>query len=296
MAVISNATTATSATHHINSELISRAIARAVSEPYVWRLCTFAVDLTGANTATYAHPIFARLSAAAAHTETDEVSSAEITRTQATISTAEYAKATFLGDRAQRLSIANEMMVAAERLADACMRKMDFDVLTLASSMTNTQGDNSTNNTVVNFNSVISNFRVQIGSSSARPVMVMSAPAIRDLHEDAATNAAAIYGSLVGVQLHEATAGVNQGVRRQFGGVEFVETSAVVAGDTSGKANFITLVGGQAESALITPIGKDISPEVGRVAERIGSWLVYSFEFGAGIVDQNRCRKFITRA
>ena len=296
MAAISNATTATTATHHINSELISRVMAKAVQRPYVWRLCSFAVDLTGANTSQYAHPIFAALSAASAHTETDEVSSAEITRTQATITTAEYAKATFLGDRAQRLSIADEAMMAADRLANACMLQMDTAVLTLAASMSNTQGDNATVNTVVNFNSVISNFRVQIGSSAARPVMVMSAPAIRDLHEDAATNAAAIYGSLIGVQLHEATAGVNQGMRRSFGTVDIVESAGVVAGDTTGKSNFITLVGGQAESALITPIGKDLTPEVGRVAERIGSWLVYSYEFGAGIVDNNRCRVFITRA
>lgn len=296
MAAISNATTATSAVHHINSELISRVMAKAVQRPYVWRDVTFAVDLRGSNTATYAHPIFAQLTAAAAHTETDEVSSAEITRTQATISTALYAKATFISDRAQRLSIADEAMVAADRLADACMLQMDTAVLTLAASMSNTQGDNATNNTVVNFNSVISNFRVQIGSSSARPVMVMSAPAIRDLHEDAATNAAAIYGSLVGVQLHEATGGVNQGTRRSFGNIDLVESAGVVAGDTTGKSNFITLVGNQGDSALITPIGKDLTPEIERVGSRVGSWLVYSYEFGAGIVDQNRCRVFITRA
>lgn len=296
MAVISNATTATTATHHINPEIISRVLAKAVQRPKVWRACSHMIDMSQANSAVYAHPIFAVIGAAAAHTETDEIASTEITRTQATISTAEYAKATFLGDRARRLSIADEAMVAADRLADACLQKMDDDVLALADSMTNTQGDNATNNTVVNFNSVIASFRVQIGSSSARPVMVMGAKAISDLHEDSATNAAAIYGSLIGVQLHEATSGVNQGLRRSFGTIDIVESAGVVAGDTTGKTNFITLVGGQADSALIVPVGKDITPEIDRIANRVGAWLVYSFEFGAGIVDQNRCRKFITRA
>lgn len=296
MAAISNATTATTATHHINSEIIQTAISHAVREPYVWRVFTFSPNLVGANTAQYAHPIIARLTASAAFTETDEVSSAELTRTQATITTAEYAKATFLGDRAKRLSIGNEEAIAARELVDACMRKIEFDALTLATSMTNTQGGATTINTVVNFNSVIANFRVQIGSSSARPVMVMSAPAVRDLNEDAATNAAAIYGSLIGVQLHQATEGVNQGLRRPFGSIDLVETAGVVAGDTTGKANFITLVGGATDTALMVPIGKDITAEVGRVAERIGAWLVVSHEHGAGIVDQNRCRRFITRA
>ena len=296
MAAISNATTATSAVHHINSEMISRVMAKAVQRPYVWRACSFAVDLRGSNSATYAHPIFAQLSAAAAHTETDEVSSAEITRTQATISTALYAKATFLSDRAARLSIADEAMMAADRLADACMLQMDTAVLTLAASMSNTQGDNATNNTVVNWNSVIANFRSQVGASTARPVMVMSTAAIRDLHEDASTNAAAIYGSLIGEQLYKSTSGTNQGQRSSFGSIDILESSGVVAGDTTGKSNFITLVGGQGDSGLITPIGKDLTFEIDRVGSRVGSWLVYSYEFGAGIVDNNRCRVFITRA
>lgn len=296
MAAISNATTATTATHHINSEVIQRAISFAVQLPYVWQAFTFSPDLSGSNTATYSHPIISQFTAATAHTETDEVSSSETTRTNATITTAEYAKATFLGDRAKRLSIGNEEAIAVNRLVDAVMLKIETDALTLASSMTNTQGGAATVNTVVNFNSVISNFRVQIGSSSAMPVMVMSASAIRDLHEDAATNAAAIYGSLVGVQLHAATDGVNQGLRRSFGTVQFVETAGVVAGDTTGKANFITLVGGATDTALMVPFGKDLFFEMGRIAERIGTWLVASDEHGAGIVDNNRCRRFITRA
>lgn len=296
MTAVPNATTATSATHHINSEIIERAISFAVQRPYVWQLFTYSPDLRAANTAQYAHPIFAQIAAASAFTETDEVSSTEITRTQATITTAEYAVATFLGDRAKRLSIANEEAVAVDRLVDSINQKIETDALTLASSMTSTQGSNSTINTVVNFNSVISNFRVTIGSSSAMPVMVMSAAAIRDLHEDSATNAAAIYGSLIGVQLHQATEGINQGLRRSFGTIQFVETNGVVAGDTSGKANFITLVGGVTETALMVPIGKDLFFEAGRIAERIGTWLVASIEHGAGIIDQNRCRRFITRA
>jgi hypothetical protein len=296
MAAISNATDATSTTHHTNSELISRALALAVQPPHVWQQVVSLVDLRGANTAQYAHPIFDQLSAATAYTETDEVSSSEITRTQATVTTAEYAVATFLGDRGSRLSLMAEDAVAVERLVDACQQEIDVAVLTLSASMTNTQGDNATVNTVVNFNSVIANFRIQIGSAMSRPVMCMAPAAIRDLHEDSATNAAAIYGSLIGVQLHEATGGTNQGMRRSFGGVDIVESNHVVAGDTTGKSNFITLAGSINEAALVVPMGKDIMVEPGRVAERIGTWLVASYEKGAGIVDNNRCLEFITRA
>lgn len=296
MAAITNATTATVVTHHIPPEAIERAVDFAVQRPYVWMELTHSPDLTTANTATYSHPIISQLGAATAHTETDEVSSSEIARVNATITTAEYALATFLGDRARRLSVAPEDLIAVDRLVDGCQQKIEADVLALASSMTNTQGNATTVNDVVNFNSVLAAFRAQIGSANSRPVMCMSTAAIRDLHEDASTNAAAIYGSLIGVQLHDATGGVNQGLRRPFGNIDMVETAGVVAGDTTGKANFITLVGGPVATALMVPIGKDIMVEGGRVAERIGDWLVASFEHGAGIVDQNRCRRFITRA
>lgn len=294
MAAISNATTATTVTHHINSEIIERAISYACQTPHTWQLFTYSPFVP--NTSQYAHPIIAQIAAAAAHTETDEVSATEITRTQATITTAEYAVAAFLGDRAKRKSLVNEEAIAVNRLVDSIHQKIDDDVFALATSMTNTQGNNATVNTVVNFNSVISNFRVQIGSSSAMPIMVMSASAIRDLHEDSATNAAAIYGSLIGVQLHEATGGVNQGKRRSFGTIEFIESANVATSDTTGKGNFITLLGGATDTGLMVPIGWDLFFEVGRVAERIGSWLVASIEYGAGIVDNNRCREFITRA
>lgn len=296
MAAVSNATTATQATHHINAEIIEALVAYAVQRPYVWQELVYTPDLRAANTAVDSHPIVAQLSAAGAHTETDEVASATPTRTNSTITTAEYAKATFLGDRARRLSILDEDAVAVNRLIDACQLEMDTAVLTLASSMSNSIGDNATVHNVVNFNTAISTFRTQIGSSTARPVFVHSVSAIRDLHEDAATNAAAIYGSLVGVQLHDATSGVNQGLRRPFGNIDLIETAGVVAGDTSGKANFITLVGGPGETALRMPIGKDVMAEVGRVAERIGQWLVASYEKGAGIFDNSRCLRVITRA
>ena len=295
MAAVTNATTSTTVDHHVNPELIERALVYALQRPYVWQAIVHTPDLRNAQTAVDAHPIISQLAAAAATTETDEVASAQLSRTNSTITTAEYAKATFLSDRAARLSTQSEVSIAVDRLMDACMLEIDTAVLTLASSMSNSIGNNATPHTVVNFNTAISTFRVQVGSTTMRPVFVHSASAIRDLHEDAVSNAAAIYGSLVGVQLHDATSGVNQGLRRQFGNIDIIETAGVVAGDTTGKANFIVLVGGP-PSALRVPIGKDPMIEPGRVAERIGTWLVASYERGVGIFDQARCLRVITRA
>jgi hypothetical protein len=247
------------------------------------------------ETEVYKHPIWPRLTAAAAHTETDEVVASEIVPTVPSITTAEFAKATFLGDRAKRLTTGPLEAIALNRVIDALMLKIETDALTLVSSATYSQGGNATVNNLQNLNSVVSAFRARAKSSSMKPVMVNSVSAMRDLGEDLSVSGAALLGGLVGAQLHSAVTGPEQGLFREFGNMMIAETDGVVAGDTTGKANFIVHVG-EAEPALVVVFGKEITVEIGRIAERIGEYVVGSVEHGAGIVDPNRLYRFITRA
>ena len=290
---IPNATTSTTAAPHIRSEKIERMMRKAVGDrAYGWQLFTFSPDLRDAKTATSKAPIYDNLPAATAHTESVEVASVELIRTVQPISTNEFATATFITDRAERLSESSELMAALTLLANSIQLKVDDDALALAASMANTQGNSGQVMDAANLAFVLANFRAQIVASATSPIAVMSTEAIRDLHDDALTGANALFGGMVGTQLFQATGGTNMGLRT-FGNLIIWETDGLPT-IADAKANFICLAG-PTEAALHTPIGKDIMVELQRKANRIGSWVVASDEHGAGINEQDGCRRFDTR-
>lgn len=296
MAAITAATDTTSVADRTNTEWIDRILRFAAQRPKIWLSLVSVKDLTAGKSEVYTHNILANYTQATAHTDSDEVSAVELTSTDTNTTTAEYASASFIADRAKRLSLYNEEGNVALANYDACMLKIDNLVHALATSMSNTSGNNATNNTVSNFNSVVSSFKTTSFSSMSQPMMVMHSDAMRDLSADALSNAAAIYGSVVGAQLHAATVGggPNIGVVRSFAGMGLIESTGVVAGDTTGWSNFIVSVG-DSDGALVVPVLKDIGIEVERVGSRIGDWVVASMDVGAGIVEQARAFCFITR-
>lgn len=294
MAAITSATTGTSVANVVQTELINRLLRFAAQRPYLWNGVAHVPPLLQ-GTATYQHPYWSQLTAAVAHTETDQASVEEMTPSAPTVTTAAYARAVVLSDRAKRVSTQDLLPVAVNRVVDACFRKIDTDVLTLAASMSNSQGSAATNHTAQNLNSVFAGFRSTCKSSELPPVMVCSVAAMRDLGADLAANPAALFGSTVGPQLHAAVTGPNQGIFREYSGFFMAETEGVVAGDTSGKSNFLAQIGEQ-DCALVVAFGALPMVEVQRQGDRLADWVVGSVDHGAGIVNQGRCYRFITRA
>lgn len=261
MAAITSATTGTSIADVSQSEIISRLVRMAAQRPYLWRGVAHVPPLLVA-TDTYRHAYWPQLTAAAAHVETDQASVEELTPTKNDITTAAYTRAVVLGDRAKRLSTQDLLAVGVNRTLDAAYNKIDTAVLTLASSMSNSVGSAATNHTAVNLNSVLAGFRSTCKSSELPPVMICSVASMRDLGADLATSGAALFGSTVGPQLHAAVTGPNQGIFREFVGFFMAETEGVVAGDTSGKSNFLAQIG-EMDCAIAVAFGAAPN-EIGR--------------------------------
>jgi hypothetical protein len=293
MAVITNAVDTTSVADRTNTEWIDTVTYWAAAGPTIWKELVFVKDMTGAKSDTYTHNIRARLSAASAHTDSDEFSSNDLTSTDTNTTTAEYGSASFVADRANRLSVEPEDAVAIEANVYACNLKIDTAVHTLATSMTSI-GSAATVNTLDNLITVISTWKATAFNVVRPPILVMHLDAFRDLRADLGSNGAALLGSNVGEQLHQAVSSVSMGMLMPFGGVFFLESSHVVAGDTTGWSNFMISVGEQ-DGALVMPVGMDINTELERVGSRRGTWFTAALEFGAGIRDSSRALRFITR-
>lgn len=294
MAAITGATVGTSVADVTLTEVINRLTRYAVQTPYLWMgFCHVPPLLVGTD--TYKHPYWPQLSAAAAHTETDLANVEEMQPTVPDVSTGEFSRATVVSDRAKRLATADLLAISVNRVIDACMRKIESSALTLAASMSNGQGSAATTHTALNLNSVITAFAAQAKGSKLPPVMINSLSAQRDLGADLATNGAALFGSVIGPQLHAAVTGPQQGLFRDFGGVMMASTDGVVAGDTTGKSNFIAHIGAD-ECAIVVVFGQAPRSEYVRKGDRIADWIVGSVDFGAGTVNQSRCYRFITKA
>jgi hypothetical protein len=295
MAAINGATTATSIADTKLTEVISRLVRYAVQTPYVAMGFCHVPDLL-VGTDTYKHPFWPQLTAAAAHTQTDLVNIEElVATTDNDVTTAEYSRGMAISDRAQRLSTSPLLVVAVNRVIDACMRKIESSALTLATSITTSQGSAATNHTALNLVSVLSAFMAQGKSSALLPVMISSVSANRDLLSDLATNAGAVFSSSVGAQMHAALSGTNQGLFRDLQGVMLAVTDGVVAADTTGKGNFLCHVGPE-ECAIVCAFGKAPSAEYVRRGELQTDIVAGSVDFGVGIVNQARAYEFITRA
>jgi hypothetical protein len=294
MAAITNATTATSAADSIDSEYIDRVARIAAARPAIWQLACKIEPLQ--KTTVYTHVIADRLAQAVAFgTETDEVAAVEMTRNDTNTSSAQYVQAVFLSDRAELLSWHGEQARAVELLMYSCDLKMDNLTMALAASMSNAIGSAATTHSALNFNTAVATFRNQVFASEMPPLMVNSVAAMRDLGEDAVTNAAALYGSAFGVQLQQATQGVTTGLVTSFAGIYMCQSSGVAVSDTTGKGNFMIRIG-ETQNALVAPFLKDYTFEIARKGERLGSYLVMSFDAGVGIIEQTGALRFTTRA
>ena len=293
MAAISNATTKAIVNDTVNQELIDLVVRYATQTPYIFQGIADMATLDKA--AALSVPIWANLAAAPSYsTESDEVASAAVTPTAVNISAAEYATGTFLTERAVNMSVQDVQAIAIESIVKALMLQVDTITLALASSISGNQGSNATTNDLANFVSAQIAFMTQAKASSYMPVCVMHPDAVRDLNADLATSGSALLGGQVGQAAFAAFNGNAQGIFREFAGMLVATSDRVPAGDTSGWSNFFVHAG-PGESALCVAWARAPGIKTAERPERVGQYIIGSMDVGAGILEQARAYKFITR-
>lgn len=290
---ITGATTATVVDGTVLTEHIERAMRFAGRAPYLFQDFVH-LPPTLVNTKRWAVPIFARLAAAGAYTETDTVVAQALTPTPVNVDTTMFATGGYLGDWAQLLSTVQMVPGMVQALMDSGMLRLETDCLALASSMTNTIGNSATEFNSDTFVLAASTFRTQAKRSKRKPLMVLSETAKRDLQADVMSSGGSLYASPVGVALHEAVSSANQGEWVPWGGYVIASTDAVPT-VSSAKANFITHMA-ENEYALGLAFSMGMRIEPARKAEAVGLYLIYSDAHGAGITEQARCLRVLSKA
>jgi hypothetical protein len=245
------------------------------------------------HTKRWSDPTYANLSASAAYTETDTVTATALTPTAVDIDTALYAVGAFVGDWAARLALQPLIPGAVDAIVDSYNKRFETDVLALASSMSNSMGSSSLEFGSDTFVAATAAFRAQAKGSSRKPLMVLSESAKRDLNTDLMANGGSIYATLIGVQLANAVGNTNQGEWVEFGGYMIASTDLVPT-VSSGKGNFIVQLS-ELEYALVLPFSLDPQIKVGLRPENLGTYLIGSHAHGAGIAQQARAYRVISR-
>jgi hypothetical protein len=245
------------------------------------------------NTKRWTHNIYARLSGSSAYTETDTVTAQALTPTGVNIDTALYATGGFLGDWATTLAVHPLVPGMVGELMNAVYVTLETDCLGEVSSMTNSTGNSGTTFDTDTFVVAATTFRTQAKRSSLLPLMVLSESARRDLHADVMQNGGSIYGTVIGVELHAAVSGANQGQWVQWGGFKIASTDAIPT-VASGKGNFITHMA-PGEYAIVLAFSMGIRIEPARKAENVGLYLIASHAHGSGIFNQSRCLRVISK-
>ena len=295
MATVSNPSDLTALDDIIDSEFISRNVRLAVRTPMTFQGVVKMIDFTNVSSRVYAVPKSAELAAASALTETDEVDSAALTITEATVATALVEQSTFLSDQADGATIWDAANLSITEVANAVRRKADDDVHALSNSMGNSIGSNAQAMDMANWNVLLTTFRAQTKFSNGPIAAVMAPAAIRDLRGDVLENAAGVYGTSFGTEALDALGGTNQGARGMLDGVILWETDSIPAADTSGKGNYMCVTG-DAEGALCMVVNSPTRVIGWREEKRFGVWYIGSLDFGVGIGDDDRCLQFITQA
>ncbi len=294
MAAISNANTAVVFADAILTELIDAEMRFGVQAPFLFPDIVMQPP-TLVHTKRFSTNVYANMTASAAHTESDEVASAANTPTAVDIDTALYAKGAFMSDWGTGMNVHAIVPGTVQALMTACYLRFETDVLGLFTSITGNQGSATTTMTVDNFVSVTSAFRAQAKRSSAKPMMVLSESARRDLQADYMQNGGSIYAGAIGEQLHNAVSSANQGEWAPFSNYMIASTENVPVGDTTGKSCAIVHVGPEGP-ALVLAYSMDPRILAGREENRVGAWLVASHAHGAGIREQARAYRFVVRA
>lgn len=287
-------TTRTTINDLFASEYITTIVRSTASEPIVGMNFVKIVDLTGnpaVNSYTYQVPIFDEMGGAAVTSFPDAAPQDSLTTSSVQITGSRVALRTCIAWDT-KIGVASAVDAAAERLTRAVRRQRHEAVMALATSMSNSQGSNATENTLGNWDLVMHNLRAQ-NHDDGPLVSAMDPDAVRDLRADLISNAAGLFGATWGDRAATALQNRSPGAGVAWDGVTVYQSGDVPAGDTTGWSNFVCVAGEMA--AIEMPVWEQLTPYIQEDASRFGTWLIVSIISGVGIVKQDNCRVFITQ-
>lgn len=287
-------TTVTTVNDLFYNQYISRLVRDVASEPIIGMEFVNIVDLTGAevNSYTYSVDTWNELDNASAVADNDAAAEDSLTTDQVSITGARYAIRTFVLDNTSK-GIVDVVTKAVERVTRSVRRSRHAAIMTLMTSLTNTQGSNAIVHDLGNHDLVMHNFRTQLVDEGPI-VMGLNPDAVRDLRADLISNAAALYGATWGDRAAGAlqtTGPTSQGVA--WDGTTVYQTGDTPAGDTTGWTNFVVIAGPNA--AIEMPVWQQLTPFIQRDESRFGTWIGCSIIAEPGIVKNANARRFITR-
>jgi len=303
MAQLTGRTDLTALDDYIFAELISARVVTAVQTPFTaLQLCM--VDPLDGASRTKAYPILSNIAAAAAVTETDAVSYTALASTEITVSATLKASAAAVSDQSAGASIIDAYSSAIDRTLNACLQKVEADVLALITSISASQGSNAIVNDFENYQSVMA--AVRAAMKAPNQVAYIAHPdQMRDLRQDMVTNGAGLFGSAYGASVAAQLGGIQQGAKGAMlePGVIGFETDGVPAGDTTGWAGAVVELGSAPGFVMVyaprragVPVqGGLMAVERDRIVERFTEQIIASCDYGVAIHDQSRCYKFISR-
>lgn len=284
-------------TNYITPEMIDQQLALAVADPFVGEFIVRIVDMSDDPTRTFTHPLLERIAASTAHADADQYAFTAMSTSQEQIALGMISSEimvpfsiTGVPGRSGPSTVVPPILAATTNVVDANRQKMENDILGVTFS--NTTGGNATVNDFQNWITVKQVFRSQAKNPMGVAV-VMHDDAIRDMELDIAGTGNSIFASEYGERAQAMFGPVAKGYRGMLDGIMVFETGAIPTADTSGWGNIMTEIGrdagiGLAIKAPPTPIIKDANDGHGYFVTSVA-------DYGADILDQDRCLQFITR-
>jgi len=284
-------------TNYIDSEMIDRQLSLAVADPFVGEFIVRVINMAADTSRTFTHPLLERIAASTAHADADQYSFTAMSTSQEQIACAVYSSeimvpfsVTGVPGRNGPSTVVNPLLGAVTNVVDANRQVMENAILGV--TLSNTAGDNATTNDFQNWATVKQVFRSQAKNPQG-VAAVLHDDAIRDLELDLGSNAAALFSTDYGARSQEMFGPVAKGYRGMLDGIMIFESGAIPVADTSGWGNVMTEIGSEAGIGLAvkappTPIVKDAN-------DGHGFFVTSVCDFGADVLDQDRCLQFITR-
>lgn len=290
--VTANHTGVSEVTNLVNPEIIRAAVYWDVEVPYIWMDVIGSVeDLRGRASATSVHPIRTRAGVATALADGEAYTYTAAATTQTTATAARYGHALWVDERADRLSLQDEILNGLTQAVDSCRLKMDTDVVGIGASASNDNG--GTNATVFDyaeFDAAITTFQSQAKEAQVAHMVIHTAQQ-EDLRQSMLASQSALFGSIFGSAQSAMIGNVGQGAVGRMGSTLIYVSDRVPAADTSGKGGFIC---DDKALTLVDTLGYDPSVDKDYIRGR-GYVCSCTVDYAVRINDQDRILEVISR-
>ena len=272
---------------------INRVVRDVASEPIIGQSLVEVINLTGSEVSSYTYQssIWEEMTGAAPVAENDAAPEDALETDNVQIDGDRVALSTFVLDKVEK-AIVPAGNKALERLTKAVRRYFHEQILELFTSLTNSQGSNTVENDLANWDLVTHNFLIQNHDDGDLWVCFAN-DAWRDLRADLVANAAALFGAAFGDRAQQALQSRTVGQGVPWDGFTAYRSGDNPAGDTTGWTSALGVRGPNA--AIEFPVWQDLKAEMQRDATRFGTWIVVSMIGEPGIIKNDNARAFITR-